>query len=120
MTENENSIKLGLPEFQADDIHKAQVTDNIFAIHRALEHMNPDNTMNIQYLIECFMTTINPYKKQEAMFQLRDKMLKEQLEGVDDKKKRNEIIISVHMRIFGLCRELYYQKYSEQRLAVLY
>lgn len=118
--EGNNSIQLGLPEFHADDILKAQITDNIFAIHRVIEHMDPHSTRNLQYLIECFMTSLTPFKKQQAVFDLRDKMITEQLEGVVGTDEKNEVIIAVHMRIFGLCRELYAQKYGESRLAVMY
>ena len=120
MTENNNSIQLGLPEFQADDILKAQITDNIFAIHRVLEHMTPQAVPNLQYLIECFMTSITPFKKQQAVFDLRDKLIKEKTKDIVNADEKNEIIVEVHMRIFGLCRELYSKKYGENRLAVMY
>ena len=113
----EKKIELGLPEFEADAILKQQITDNILSIHRSLSEMEGSYTPKVPFLVDCLITAITPYEKQDAMFHLKEDLIAEKVENITDRDTKNQIIMDVNMKILGLCR-VSLAKYTENRLAI--
>lgn len=114
----QKKIELGLPEFEADDILKQQITDNIMTVHRSISEMDGGYTPKVPFLVDCLITAITPYEKQKAMFDLKEDLISEGIATVTDRDKKNQIIMDVNMKILGLCR-VSLAKYTENRLAII-
>jgi len=111
-------IELGLPEFEADAILKQVILDNIMKIHQALTEMSGSYTPKVPFLVDCLITSLTPYEKQMAMFQMKDDLIAEATDGVKDLAEKNRIIMDTNMKILGICR-ISLSKYTENRLAII-
>lgn len=111
-------IELGLAEFEADDILKQMLVDNIVSIHRALTEMEGGYSPKVPFLVDCLITSLTPYEKQYAMFEMKEDLIREGIEGFTDVEDKNKIIMDVNMKILGLCR-VSLGKYTEKRLAII-
>ena len=121
MGENKNKVKkieLGLAEFEADDILKQMHLDNVLSAHRALTEMEGTFSPKFPFLVDCMISSITPYEKQMALFELKEDLIKESTDGIEDVQDKNKIIMDVNMKIFGLCR-ISFGKYTEKRLAII-
>ena len=121
MAENQNRVKkieLGLSEFEADDILKQMFLDNVVSVHRALTEMDGTYSVKVPYLVDCMITSLTPYEKQQAMFEMKDDLIREANDGIKDQAEKNENIMRINMKIFGLCR-IAHGKYTEKRLAII-
>lgn len=121
MAETKNKVKkieLGLSEFEADDILKQMHLDNVLSAHRALTEMEGTFSPKFPFLVDCMISSLTPYEKQLAMFEMKADLIKESTEGVTDQQEKNEIIMDVNMKIFGICR-ISFGKYTEKRLAII-
>ena len=111
-------IELGLPEFEADDILKQMLVDNIMSIHRAITEMDGGYSPKVPFLVDCLITSLTPYEKQYAMFQMKEDLINEGVDGVTDIEEKNQIIMDVNMKVLGLCR-VSFGKFTEKRLAII-
>lgn len=111
-------IELGLPEFEADVILKQIILDNIIKIHLAFAEMEGSFTPKVPFLVDCLITSLTPYEKQMAMFQMKDDLIAEATNGIKDSAEKNRVIMDVNMKILGVCR-ISLAKYTENRLAII-
>ncbi|MFA5248752.1 MAG: hypothetical protein WC415_06115 [Patescibacteria group bacterium] len=111
-------IELGLPEFEAEDILKQQILDNILSIHRALTEMDGSYSPKVPFLVDCLITAITPYEQQLATFDLKEELIEKQTKGITDLEIKNRIIMETNIKILGVCRVVL-SKYTEKRLAII-
>lgn len=118
MDKPKKKIELGLPEFEADAILKQIILDNIMKVHQALTEMEGAYTPKVPFLVDCLITSLTPYEKQMAMFQMKADLIKEATDGIKDSAEKNRIIMDTNMKILGICR-ISLAKYTENRLAII-